>query len=177
VINMNKDKDILINEDHFKENKQAIEQAIIELDEFYKETKEHFDIIKNSRSTGSLSFVHLQTSNLISLKNAKFSLLKEQINIKKIESELLLKQDRGINEDTAEGNIINSIMKKLMEKDETDIQNKVFYSDDDEDHSIDSILEKRINKLEKDGELNFSDNENAIRYENQEVSIVVVVKK
>ena len=174
------EKENIVGSDYFEENKKDIFTAIEELDELYDETKEHFDAVKRARSNGSLAFIHLQTSNLVSIKNSKFSVLKELINIKKIEAELTLKESRNQLGGSQDDSIVHSLMKQLMDKEDV-----IDYDDDDnfppikgkhKEEDVDEVLTRKIRELRDSGEMQFSDNELGFKYEDQEVQIVVVVK-
>lgn len=61
---------------------KAIEHELADIDNLYDESLKFLRSVQASHSRGSLSFTHLQTSNLISLKNAKLSALKARVDLK-----------------------------------------------------------------------------------------------
>ena len=141
---------------YYDKEKQLLEESLKEIEELYNETKNHSDIIKQSRVKGSLTFLEKQTANLVSLKAAKLQIIKELINIKKLSSDYDLKtktDDISVN-----GEILGQIFKKLNESDNTGIIEED-YKDLEEDNDIDSLLSKRATELSEKGEIKFSDND------------------
>ena len=144
---------------YFKKEESELNRTINEIDDLYSEIKKHYDNIKQaSRSAnggrGVLGFVEKQTGNLVSLKNAKASLINSKITMKKYEAELALKQKKDQNENNVSNDLINAIMSKLDDKEgDSIIVDSEDYSSDD---NIDDILEKRINTLEDSGEITFN---------------------
>lgn len=150
--------------EHYKDELELINGGIAEIEELYAETKEHFDEVKNSRTKGSLSFVHLQTGNLISLKNAKFSMLKEMISIRKNIADLTMKQKAAeAGTDSKEKELLRQIA-EMLDKSGSNPATSVEYEDVDET-DVDSAIERQIAKLESQGKLEFTDNEKAAKYE------------
>lgn len=72
-----------LNPENYDEDIEAINKEMKDLDDLYKESKAELDRVRASRSRGSLSFTHMQTANLISIKSQKLSLLKARQAIKK----------------------------------------------------------------------------------------------
>jgi len=72
-----------LNPENYDEDIEAINKELKDLDELYKESKTELDRVRASRSRGSLSFTHMQTANLISIKSQKLSLLKARQAMKK----------------------------------------------------------------------------------------------
>lgn len=173
----------------FDEELKAVNDSINDIDTLYNEAKEHYDKVKNSFAKGSLSFVERQTSNLISLKSTRISLLKERINIKKTKADLYLKNKRmetGGDEGSNPA-LLRDIASLLMNKDvavnqiEDDfigtVDGQVNNSNTEEmTNSVDDLLEARLQALKESGDLELSDNEQAILQENKKISIVVVRK-
>ena len=98
---------------NFDEEIELIRNELINNDDFYKETKDHFEAVKNSRTSGTLSFVHLQTANLVSLKSNKLNLIKELINIKKTKADLQMKNDS--NDDTGDSGMYKNIALQMFD--------------------------------------------------------------
>ena len=156
------EKEITINE-NFKEDLELIDKTIDEVEALYEETKSHFESVKDSRARGSLPFIHLQTANLISLKNSKLSLVKERVNIKKLKAELELKQIKSGMDEQSDKQIIQDLMREIL-------LGENLPSMEDEDEKI----EKRINSLEKKGKIKFNENEKALSTENDDIVIAVL---
>jgi hypothetical protein len=151
---------------HYNEELELLDKALAEIEELYDETKEHFDVVKNSRSKGSLSFVHLQTSNLISLKGSKFQIIKEKLAVKKNMADLTMKQRAAEDAGDKDKELVRQIMGALINNDNNPELKGVQYEDDDgEAEDIDAIIERQIAAKESEGKLEFSDNDKAVRYE------------
>ena len=69
--------------ENYDEDVEAINQELKDLDNLYNTSKAELDRIRTSRARGSLSFIHMQTANLISMKSQKLSLIKARQAIKK----------------------------------------------------------------------------------------------
>jgi hypothetical protein len=61
-----------------------LSEEMLTIDGLYEDLKTHFDVVKKDsrKSSGGLRFISEQTSNLISIKNLKVSMLKARIDIK-----------------------------------------------------------------------------------------------
>lgn len=142
----------LSEEQIFKEELDAIEEAIKEMDDLYLETKTHFDSVKNSGHQRSLSFIHLQTSNLISLKNSKLSMLKEKAALKKAGIELELKTKTPESEGNSEA--IKELYKMIINSQEIKTSNEYSSNEEEDgDDDIEDILASRVSDIrnKKDG--------------------------
>jgi len=67
---------------NFDEEINALKNEAAELDALYNNSKAMLQNVINSRSRGSLAFTHLQTGNLIAIKNAKISAIKGIMTLK-----------------------------------------------------------------------------------------------
>jgi len=67
---------------NFDEEIEALKKEANELDSLYKDSEILLKNVQNSRSRGSLAFSHLQTGNLIAIKNAKISAIKGIMTLK-----------------------------------------------------------------------------------------------
>lgn len=72
-----------LNPENYDEDIEAIDKELKDLDDLYATSKTELDRIRASRARGSLSFTHMQTANLISMKSQKLSLIKARQAIKK----------------------------------------------------------------------------------------------
>ena len=133
----------------FEKEEEEINNAIADIDELYKEVKDHYDVLKNNRSAsggrGLLSFIHQQTGNLVNLKNSKASLINNKILLKKYEYEIYLKEKKENNKENVNEELINQIMSRLEKNEDDEV-----YEDDTNFTDEDDILEKRLKKIRKD---------------------------
>jgi len=167
---------------YFKDEENELNKAIKEIDDLYNEIKTHYDGIKSaSRSAnggkGVLSFIHLQTSNLVSLKNSKAQLINSKINMKKIEAELALKHKKDQTESEINADIVNAVIKKL----EANSEENLFIdeepaSDKKSVENADFLLEERIRQLQKSGDIEL-DEENSDEEKEGILAILVKDKK
>jgi len=70
-----------LDEDFHTEIKE-VEEEIRDLETLYVESKQLVDSVKASKHRGSLTFVQMQTANLIAIKNAKISAIKSKAQFK-----------------------------------------------------------------------------------------------
>lgn len=189
---MEENKDIFNSLNNFDSEYQLIDESIQQIDELYNETKAHFDAVRNSRSKGSLTFVQQQTGNLVALRTARVSMIKERINIKKIQADFHLKNQRlNPENDTNNDALITQMAEYLIKNDASvnqiedyvmgDFESKVTIENSNNnpnkmDESVDDIIEKRLQSLQDDGQLKLTDNEKAILYERKQVKICVLRK-
>lgn len=141
----------------FSEELALMQKELNEIDDLYKETKDHFDKVRNGRSPGTLIFIQQQTGNLITMKNNKFNMVKEIMVSKKNITELRIKEFNINNKDSEDSNEnVNGIAKELytmlinnniddLKKNslETD-PTMAHYSDTD----IDKLLEERLSEID-----------------------------
>lgn len=146
--------------EYFQDEMSELNQAISEIDDLYKEIKSHFDVVMQSSKSGKapLSFIHLQTGNLVKLKDSKANLIGNKVTLKKINADLAMKQKGNI--DNAEK--LQETISAIMERIDSTIEVGVIDSDEDynykenfkeENEDIDDELERRINKLKKQGKI------------------------
>jgi len=160
---------------HYDNELALLNQTLKEIEDLYDETKEHFDAVRNSRTKGSLSFVHLQTANLVSLKNAKFQILKERISVRKNIADLSIKQKAGEGAEGKDKALVMQLLGAIMKNDTlSDVKNTVF-EDEDEDEDIDTKLDRKLTDLEAKGKLEFTDNELATKNEKKQRDAQIVV--
>lgn len=140
----------------FKKELRQIKNTIDEIDELYNESKEFLDNIKRSTGArGTLSFVHLQTANLINLRNSKLNALRDKVNLKKIVSELNIKNKAlDSNVDLGDDSSIHKLF-NLIINNENGHDGKVKNKNNEEDYTEenDDKLEKKIKKLHKEGKM------------------------
>ena len=154
------EKETLYNSDMFDDDLSLIDSEIQAIDSLYDEVKRHYDLVKNSPSRGSLSFVEKQTTNLVNLKTAKLNYIKQRIDAKKSLTDFKYK-DKSIdikqNANDATSQFNEAIYNKIMESmnynphsftsmksdisDEDDIDEELENSLDEKDlESINSII-------------------------------------
>jgi hypothetical protein len=171
---------------YFKDEEKLLNDAIVEIDDLYDEVKGHYDDIKKaSRSAnggrGILSFVEKQTSNLVSLKNAKANLITNKITLKKTAMELALKQKKDMDESQINNDLVNAVLEQIESRDEDSIIVESNYNEEDSSNfDPDELLESRIASLkasgdiEDDEEVDSSEEEGAlaVRVKNKKWSFV-----
>ncbi|WCS68268.1 hypothetical protein Goe21_01580 [Bacillus phage vB_BsuM-Goe21] len=132
-----------------------LQNELEKIDELYDETKEHYDKVKNSGSNGTLTFIEKQTSNLISLKTGKISIIQQIVNAKKTEADIALKNQRnqegGDNSDIREivAGVHDYILNNKKDKKFSEIINKKESeisggSQKNDEEDIDALLEARL---------------------------------
>jgi len=129
-----------------------LKEALKENEDLYDEVKEHYDKVRKGGS-GTLQFVEKQTSNLISLKSNKVSIIQNIINTKKAKAELELKViNANKGQDGSDENILklaNSMYDLILhnkgDKSFDDImgtqKNEELISDEED---VDALLEARL---------------------------------
>lgn len=145
----------------FNDELDLLKQALNEADELYDEIKLHYDAIKNSTGRGTLSFVQNQTSSLVSLKTMKLQIIKEQIGIKKNIMDIEIKKKNSEGEEGADNKVVAMVLQELNKKDSTDnkLNQVVNEIDTDNVESFEDELERRLQELESEGALVFSESE------------------
>ncbi|ALN97888.1 hypothetical protein Bp8pS_209 [Bacillus phage vB_BpuM-BpSp] len=135
--------------------------------ELYDEIKGHYDVIKNSRSGANLKFIQDQTSNLISLKSNKVSIIQQIINAKKVKSETDIKVAKAIKDLESDLDGSDSNLKPLLENmydlilkgdkknlDKLIEENKSSsVGSQKNDEELDDLIEKRLQQENKDEEV------------------------
>ena len=157
----------------FKDETELINKEISEIDSLYEEVKTHYDALKNSFAKGSLSFIEKQTSNLVSLKTAKSSLIKDRITIKKLCADFELKDIKANGDSNDTSGLAQQIAKEILNaKEDSVVENFVQHANEiDEDP-----LERRIRELEESGSIKYSDNEERLKFENRQIKLIIVKK-
>lgn len=125
---------------------ELIENEIHEIDNLYIEVKKHFDIVKNSQSRGSLSFIEKQTTNLVNLKNSKLNWVREKINAKKSMADYKFKE-ANVNKKTNDGGseaLSEKIVNKIAETFTFD--NKLTTINDNVNKDMDEELDNLLNE-------------------------------
>lgn len=153
---------------YYSDELDQLDKALVEMEALYDETKEHYDEVKNSRTKGSLSFVHLQLGNLISMKNARLAIIKEKVSIKKTVADYQIKEKKAEGAGAGDAAVVAEVMRQLNNQD-TYTKNTAPIEEVDEEDAEDAI-ERRINELEGKGKLKFTDNEKAVKYEKSGVT-------
>lgn len=157
----------------FEEDLALIDASINEMDELYEEIKDHFDSLKGTYARGSLNFIQGQTGNLISLKTAKFNLIKERVAIKKIQEDLRLKNENAKGDQaSADQAIVTELLSKILKTSDTNKDNIIDIPQESED-SDDELL-SRLDSLIDSGDITMSDNDMRIKFEKMGISLVVV---
>lgn len=151
---------------YFSEELGQIKDSLVEIDDLYTEIKEHYDLVKRTRERGSTTFLQFQTGNLISLKNTKYSLIKEKINLKKNISDLILKQKKSEDSDTQDNELIRRLYQELLNND-TVSKSKVLEIEESEEE-IDRILNSKVIDIRR---------KNLEIVENKEEEIIEPVKE
>jgi hypothetical protein len=144
---MEKKSKFLLEEDFNDEEILELKNTLNEIEELYKETKNHFDGIKNIRNKSftSLEFLSRQTSNLIDIKKTKLQVLKQisEVKNKSFNQKLIVdklekeKKELEENNNTGSNMSIHDFVKKAMSLYSYD--NKINNIDD-----IDILLEQRL---------------------------------
>lgn len=145
-------------EEFFSEEIELIKKEMAEADSLYGELKDHFDDVKKSKTPGALNFISKQTTNLISAKSNKISLLKDLVSTKKIiiDSAIKTQSEGGDNKDNE---MLSKLHRMLLENKKEDYienlmtPNEPVYDDD----YYDNLLESKIAEL--DEETNEDDND------------------
>jgi len=136
---------------YFTKEMSVLDEELEDLKSLYLELKTHYDKVKQSKSYGVLEFLSNQTKNLINLKMAIISIIKESANIKRIAKEIEIKSKS--NEGTADSALLKALvgMLKNNSEDITPIRNigsnSLEYKDDED---IDNILNERVSKTYSD---------------------------
>jgi len=103
----------LYSKDLFEEEMKQLDSELKEIDALYGEIKTHYDTIKNAQFKGSLVFLKDQTSNLISLKTAKLSYIKQKADLKKTITDYAFKEKASNKQDTEVDTLTEAIYKKI----------------------------------------------------------------
>jgi len=133
-----------------------LQEALKETDELYDEVKTHYDVVKKSASKGTLMFIQSQTSNLISLKSNKVSIIQQTINAKKTKAELELKSRKGDEEDSDVRfkHLAHELYDVIRQnRNDEDVMNKIngrteLPEEAEEEIDYDELIDSRINELE-----------------------------
>jgi hypothetical protein len=175
---MPSDKEFKIDE-HFDEELELINDQIREVNELYEELKTHYDTVKQSRNQGTLSFMHLQASNLVSLKNSKASLIKDRITVKKNIADLYMKDKQiGANSGSGGEQLSVHLFKLLSENNKIKPEFSVINMNNEESEEADRLLEEEIRKRIESGELSkdlicdISEEENNENSEEDEIKYI-----
>jgi len=139
-----KKQESLYSEDLFNEEMKMINDELNDLDNLYNEIKTHFDVIKNSQARGSLVFIKDQTNNLISIKNAKLSYIKQKADLKKNITDFAFKEKNISNK---ENESVDTITAEIYRKITNDFK---FVPDKHElnsDIDIDKILDEELEDI------------------------------
>ena len=135
---------------HFNEELDQLKNEMGDVDELYNEIKDHYDLVKKTRDKGSLTFTHMQLGNLVSLKNSKFSLLRDKIYIKRSIAELVLKMKNNEEAGAEDNAIIKQLYEKLINeesrKEDSGIIRKKIDEPlkDEENEEIERILDQKV---------------------------------
>lgn len=129
----------------FKEEISAIDNEIVEIESLYKDSKDHMiEVRNNSRKNGGLAFVHLQTSNLITMKNTKISLLKAKADLKKRRFDQEFKKITGnLDKDDKSTLSFDSLM-NLIRGHVKNVKEVHVVHNEDESRAIDAELEASL---------------------------------
>lgn len=165
--------------DDFEEELENLNYLYEELCDLDDETYEHFQAIKNSGAPKALSFIHLQTSNMISLKTSKINIIRDRTSIKKSIYETInkLKTDENgsaslQDQMQAMYNVIKNdeTLKDLPDADEELVvmkkRNKTSKKEEDR-------LAQRMKELIEEDPTFLTDNEQNIKFEGKNIQIKV----
>jgi len=137
-----KKQDSLYSKNIFDDEMSLINSEIETLDDLYSELKGHFDSIKNSQARGSLTFIKDQTSNLIAIKNAKLSYIKQRADMKRNVTDFAFKE-RNLNRESSEG--MDNFTAELYKK----IANEFKYVQDDNKQNSESNIDNNEEDIDK----------------------------
>ena len=152
--------------------KEELGKILSEIKSFETEIKNHFDLIKGGKIQGSNKFITDQTENIISIKKNKLDVIMSMVSIEKILADYDFKDRK---EDDEDGN--DSKYTKLLEL--MNSKNSVNLDDcnadysDDKDTDITDVLEKKFKKLCKKGEIEYTNEDLATKYEKDNIQIKV----
>lgn len=135
----------------FSKEMDVLSEELDDMKSLYTELKTHYDKVKASKSYGVLEFLSNQTKNLISLKMAIISLIKETANIKRMAKEIEIKSKSGDN--IADNAVLRTLITMFKNNSEEILplekQENVSLEYRKED-DMDDVLEKRIASKYKD---------------------------
>lgn len=160
----------------FSKEKEELEALYDEINSFEKEVKSHFDLVKNSRTPGSFTFISKQTENILSLKKSKLDIIHEKIALGKIISDYEFKDtsNKDLDKDNStkfaeffsyinNNNPVN--IKELNDSDIRVIGNDKGNNNRDLDINLDEILEKKFDSLAKEKKVVYTEEDEAMKYE------------
>jgi hypothetical protein len=141
---------------------QMLQQALKDNEKFYDEIKTHYDALVKARSGGTLQFIEKQTSNLITLKQNKVGIIKEMINVKKMNADMQLKINAANKKEDGTNDKITQLIPAMHEFLLSNKSNKTFEEvmggsqktsipemmDPQEEEDIDALLEARLSEGE-----------------------------
>jgi hypothetical protein len=138
---------------------KMLQQALKENEDFYDEIKGHYDALIKAKSSGTLQFIEKQTSNLITLKQNKVGIIKEMINVKKMNAEMKIKINAANKKEDGTNDKISQLIPAMHEYLLSNKSNKTFDEvsgsgsqksslpapmDPQEEEDIDALLEARL---------------------------------
>jgi len=122
---------------NFDEEINALKSEAAELDKLYNDSVTVLENVKNSRTRGSLAFTHLQTGNLIAIKNAKISAIKGIMTLKekkfKQEIQQKLMDDAANSGGFAVGELIDILTQNNVSYKPKNFSEAVVVEDEEED--------------------------------------------
>lgn len=116
---------------------ELLETELQENQKIFDQVKTHYDKIINSKSSATLKFITDQTSNLMNIRNNRITIIKEMINVKKINADLQVKEiniNKNAESDQSQNSEIAKEIYNLMKS-------------DSREGSISSILNKDIEEV------------------------------
>lgn len=126
----------------FEEEATLLNQSLNEIDELYGELKEHYEGVKNSRTSGSLMFLGNQAKNLVELKKQKLAIIQQKMQVKSKLTDIYFKNKTISSGEGSDAKEILSCLNSLIKNEANNTS--ISTSNDDE---FDKLLEDRANEL------------------------------
>lgn len=152
-----------------------------ELDEFLDSRKAKLNEYENSRMKGGINASSLITGSITALLSTKLGSIKERVAITGKISDFELKkakENSASKNGMSDDKIVQQIFTKLNDNDnvsETMSLHDQFISGGF-DESADAILSQRVNQLEENGDINFTQAEEAFKYAGMDIEILVLLQ-
>lgn len=141
---------------NLKELKDMLKEEYNDLDTFLNETETHFQRLRNSPNSSSLKFIADQTSNIASIRSNKVNIIKEMINLEKIEIDTQVKEynlNKGEDgDDAAIKKVSTEVYNILKTKEKTVNLSELFnksLNENNNDEDEEDILNKRMESINK----------------------------
>ena len=155
-----------------EKERNELEKLYKDILSFEENVMDGYTQAKNNRASGSGKFITEQTENLISLKKTRLDVIHEKVNINKILADYEFKDKDNLSEDEKNNQIFTQFARVLDSKRPINLINENTSEEDSEDE-ISNLLNKRVEELKKIGKIEFTPEDNAIKYEKVGVTIKV----